>query len=124
MEILASCGSAAIGSRNVIRGKINNRQRKRDSMVGGELLLIAIGVTGLLVSRLLTDNSWKEAGLADASYEEKKAMADAGIVPKYISKIFLISWIVVVIGIVLLGSVDKIMAAVLSAIVCLIFARP
>lgn len=93
-------------------------------MVGQELLLIAIGVTGLFVSRHLTDDAWKKAGLADASYEEKKAMAGAGIVPMYISKIFLISWIVVVIGIVLLGSVDKIMAAVLSAIVCLIFARP
>lgn len=92
--------------------------------VGKELLLIGIGVTGLLVSRQLTDNAWKKAGLADASYEVKKATAGAGIVPTYISNINLVSWIVVVIGIVALGSVDKIMAAALSAMVCLIFARP
>lgn len=93
-------------------------------VVGEELLLIAIGVTGLVVSRQLTDNAWKKAGLADASVEVKEATAGAGIVPTYISKINLVSWIVVVIGIVALGSVDKIMAAALSAIVCLIFARP
>jgi hypothetical protein len=105
-------------------GKIKVGQRKRGVMMSEVLLLIGIGVAGLLVSRQLTDNAWKKAGLADASHEEKKATAGAGIVPTYISKIFLISWIVVVIGIVLLGSVDKIMAAALSAIVCSIFARP
>jgi hypothetical protein len=86
------CG--AIGSRNVVIGKINNRQRKRGMMVGEELLLIGIGITGLVVSRQLTDNAWKNAGLADASYEVKKATAGTGIVPTYISKINLVSWIV------------------------------
>jgi hypothetical protein len=93
-------------------------------MVGEEFLLIGIGVTGLFVSRQLTDNAWKKAGLADASLEEKKSATGAGFVPTYISKIILVSWIAVVIGIVLLGLVDQIMAAVLSAIVCSIFARP
>jgi hypothetical protein len=92
--------------------------------VGTELLLIGIGITGLLVSRQLADNAWKKAGLADASYEAKTARAGTGIVPTYVSNINLVSWIVVVIGIVALGSVDKIMAAVLSAMVCLLFARP
>jgi hypothetical protein len=92
--------------------------------VDRELLLIGIGVIGLVVSRQLTDNARKNAGLADASYEVKKPTAGTGIVPAYMSKINLVSWIVVVIGIVALGSADKIMAAALSAIVCLIFAKP
>ncbi len=92
--------------------------------LGTELSLIGIGVTGLLVSRQLTDNTWKKAGLADASYEIKKTRASAGMVPKYISNINLVSWTVVVIGILGLSSEQKILGAALSAIVCLNFAKP
>jgi hypothetical protein len=62
------------------------------------LILIVAGVIGLLISRQLTVNALKKSGLANSPLEVQRAMQDTRIVPKYVSIIYIASWLMVAVG--------------------------
>jgi hypothetical protein len=72
------------------------------NMAQGVILVVG-GVIGLLITRYLTCNAYKESGL-DAPTEFLKSAQDSKIVPQYVSILNLASWLMVIVGMFRLGS--------------------